>query len=191
VGQQPSESARDSEVDGAILAEWVEATKFSTVRLRRGYDIDEVDAFLDAIRDTFLGIRELSLTPDEIRNKQFSMTLLRPGDDQEEVDAFLDETELKLAAQVSAQYGTPAAEHRFVASDPAGAVPIRCLECATESAEATEVCAWCGARIILRPSAAAKLGTGGPATRSRRWQGVLRISRPTSGLSRVIPGAML
>ena len=48
-----------------------------------------------------------------------------------------------------------------MASDPAGAVPIRCLECATESAEATEVCARCGAPIILRPSAAAEPGTGG------------------------------
>ena len=58
-----------------------------------GYDIDEVDAFLDAIRETFLGIREPSLTPDEIRNKQFSTTRLRPGYDEEEVDAFLDEAE--------------------------------------------------------------------------------------------------
>jgi len=45
VGQQPSEYAPDSEVDGAVLAGWVEARKFSTTRLRPGYDEEEVDAF--------------------------------------------------------------------------------------------------------------------------------------------------
>jgi DivIVA domain-containing protein len=109
VGQQPSESAPDSEVDGFVLAGWVEATQFSTTRLRPGYDEEEVDAFLSAIRDTFLGIRKPSLTPDEIRNKQFSTTRLRPGYDEEEVDAFLDEAELRLAGQVSARYEAPAA----------------------------------------------------------------------------------
>ena len=64
--------------------------------------MEEVDAFAIAIRDTFLGTREPSLTPDEIRNKQFSTTRLRPGYDEEEVDAFLDEAESRLAAQASA-----------------------------------------------------------------------------------------
>ena len=83
-----------------MLAEWVEARKFSTSRLRPGYDPEEVDVFLTAIRDSFLGVRRPSLTPDEIRNKQFSTVRLRPGYD-EEVDAFLDEAELRLAAQGS------------------------------------------------------------------------------------------
>ena len=117
-GQQPSESAPDSEVDGAIFAEWVEARNFATTRLRPGYDKEEVDAFLNAIRDTFLGMREPSLTPDEIRNKQFSTTRLRPGYDEEEVDAFLDETESRLAAQVRARE-TPVALQRPVVMDPA------------------------------------------------------------------------
>ena len=72
-----------------------------------GYDIDEVDAFIDAIRDSFLGVREPSLTPEEIRVRQFSTTRLRPGYDEEEVDAFLDEAESRLAAQVSARRGAP------------------------------------------------------------------------------------
>ena len=89
-----------------MLAEWVEAgkfstTKFSTTRLRPGYDQEEVDVFLTAIRDSFLGVRRPSLTPDEIRNKKFSTVRLRPGYDEEEVDAFLDEAELRLAAQGS------------------------------------------------------------------------------------------
>src|SRR5271157_4445645 len=55
----PSEYAPDSEVDGAILAGWVEARKFSTTRLRPGYDVEEVDAFANAIRDTFLPVRRV------------------------------------------------------------------------------------------------------------------------------------
>lgn len=106
VGQHPPESAQDSEVDGAMLAEWVEASKFSTTRLRPGYDVEEVDAFLDAIRDTFLA-REPSLTPDEIRNKHFSTTRLRPGYNEEQVNAFLDEAGSTLAAPVRARCGTP------------------------------------------------------------------------------------
>ena len=40
-------------VSGAILAGWVDSTRFSTSRLRVGrYDTAEVDAFRDAVRDT-------------------------------------------------------------------------------------------------------------------------------------------
>ena len=122
VGQQPSRSMPDSEVDGAILAAWVEARKFSTTRLRPGYDMEEVDAFADDIRDTFLGIREPSLTPDEIRTKQFSTTRLRPGYDEEEVDAFLDEAESRLAARAGTGRGAPAS-YPPSAADPAVAQP--------------------------------------------------------------------
>ena len=119
VAQRPSEPTRDSAVDGTIFAEWVEAGRFSTTRLRPGYDIDQVDAFLRAIRDTLVGIREPSLTPDEIRNKQFSTTRLRPGYDEEEVDAFLDEAESRLAAQVSGRREPLAAGPESGAADPA------------------------------------------------------------------------
>ena len=83
-----------------MLAGWVEARRFSTVRLRPGYDQEEVDAFLTEIRDSFLGVRQPSLTSDEIRGKCFSTTRLRPGYDEKEVDAFLDEAELRLSGQV-------------------------------------------------------------------------------------------
>src|SRR5271165_5205555 len=89
--QLPPRPAPDSEAGGALLAGWVEARKFSTTRLRPGYDQEEVDYFLTEIRDSFLGVRQLSLTSDEIRNKRFSTTSLRSGYDEEEVDAFLDE----------------------------------------------------------------------------------------------------
>jgi DivIVA domain-containing protein len=163
-----------SEADGATLAEWVEARKFSTTRLRPGYAEDEVDAFRNAIRDTFLGLREPSLTPDEIRDKQFTTTRLRPGYEEEEVDAFLDEAELRLAALARGR-------ERSGAADPAaGAVQVRCLECGTDGAEATEVCARCGAPTGYQPSAAdpavtSRAGRSGPSRRLMITVGVATL----------------
>jgi DivIVA domain-containing protein len=58
--------------------------------------MEQVDAFLEAVRDTFLGVREPPLTADEIRDKMFPTTRLRPGYDEKEVDAFLNEAEARL-----------------------------------------------------------------------------------------------
>ena len=161
VGQQGPESAPDPDVDGAVLAEWVEARRFSDTRLRPGYDQQEVFAFLNAIRDSFLGMREPSLTPYEIRMKQFSTTRLRPGYDQGEVDAFLEEAESRLAAQLGARREAPAAGPRSGAADPATEpAQIRCLECGAESAEAARVCARCGAPVADQRSVAAGRSAG-------------------------------
>jgi hypothetical protein len=49
-------------VSGVLLVGWVEwadSTTFSTTRLREAYDTAEVDAFREAIRDTFIGIGDL------------------------------------------------------------------------------------------------------------------------------------
>ena len=152
------------EAGGIILSEWAASRDFSTTRLRPGYDIEEVDAFVEAIRQTFLGIREPSLTAEEIRNKQFSTTRLRPGYDEEEVDAFLDVVELRLAAQGSDRRGASAAGHRAVAADlAAGAVPISCLECGAESAGTAQVCARCGAPVAQQPSLTPDAAAGGSA----------------------------
>jgi len=147
-GQQRPESAPDPDGDGAELAEWIPTPKFSTTRLRPGYDIDEVDAFIDDIRGSCLGVRDPSLTAEEIRGKQFSTTRLRPGYDEEEVDAFLDEAESRLAARVSVRCGAPAAGPGSGTADPAAqAAGIRCLECGAESAAGVQVCARCGAPV--------------------------------------------
>jgi DivIVA domain-containing protein len=87
-------------VSGAILAgwaEWADSTTFSKPsRRREGYDIAEVDAFREAIRDSFLGVRRPPLTWPAAPGKQFTTT--RPGYDVEQVDAFLDNAEPRLAA---------------------------------------------------------------------------------------------
>ena len=162
-GQQHPESASDPDVDAAELAGWVETRKISTTRLRPGYDIEEVDAFLSAIRDTFLGIREPSLTPGEIRARQFSTTRLRPGYDEEEVDAILDEAESRLAARVSARRGTPAAGPQPGTADPAAeATQIRCPECGAENAGAAQACARCRAPISRQVPLSADPAEDGP-----------------------------
>jgi DivIVA domain-containing protein len=77
--------------------------------------MQQVDAFLDAVRDTFSGVRQPPLTAEEIRAKKFTTTRLRPGYDEKEVDAFLEEAEARLR--------------------------IRCAECGAETGQVTAVCA--------------------------------------------------
>jgi DivIVA domain-containing protein len=91
----------------------------STTRLRPGYNIEQVDAFLEAIRDTLLGLREPPLTADEVRDKQFPTTRRRSGYDEPEVDAFLRAAEARLR--------------------------MTCAECGAPVAELGEACAGCGA----------------------------------------------
>jgi DivIVA domain-containing protein len=86
-------------VSAAILAgwaEWADSTTFSTRRRSDGYDKAEVDAFVEGIRDEFLGARRTPLTWHAAHGKQF--TTARPGYDVEQVDAFLDKAESRLAA---------------------------------------------------------------------------------------------
>ena len=93
-------------VSGAILAgwaEWADSTRFSTRRLREGYDTAEVDAFRERFRDTFLGVRRPPLTWHAAPGKQFPTH--RPGYDVEQVDAFLDKAEPRLAAMRATDKG--------------------------------------------------------------------------------------
>ena len=88
-------------VSGAILAgwaEWADSTTFSNPRWRRGYEPIQVYAFLDAIRDTFLGATRSPVKSDNVRGKQFSSTTTTPGHDKKQVDAFLDAAGIRLAA---------------------------------------------------------------------------------------------
>jgi DivIVA domain-containing protein len=139
--------------------------------------MEQVDGFLDAVRDTFLGVRQPPLTAEEIRAKQFATTRFRPGYDEEEVDAYLDDVEARLRA--------------------------RCAECGAETGGAVQACAVCGAPAAGRPSTAvdATLETcltcgtvtaehlpGCPAeaavNRARRWRGA-------AGLALLATGALL
>ena len=73
------------------------------------YDTAEVDAFREAIRDTFLGVSRSPLTWRAPPGKQFTTTRrLRPGYDPEQVDAFLDKAEPRLAAMRATDKGATA-----------------------------------------------------------------------------------
>ena len=62
--------------------------------------MEEVDGFLDAVHDTFLGVRQPPLTAEEIRAKRFAVTLLRLGYDEQEVDAFLEDARSEAAGEM-------------------------------------------------------------------------------------------
>ena len=62
-----------------------------------GYTPEEVDAFREEIRDTFLGALQPPLTWDEARDRRFRMARRR-GYDVVQADAFCDEAERRLAA---------------------------------------------------------------------------------------------
>jgi DivIVA domain-containing protein len=95
-------------VSGAILfgwAEWADSTTFSKPSWRkRGYEPIQVDAFQEAIRDTFLGVRKPPVRAGNVRGKQFSSTYDDdPHDryDKNQVAAFLDAAGIRLAAMES------------------------------------------------------------------------------------------
>jgi len=89
-------------VSGAILfgwAEWAELTGFSPAT---GYRATEVHTFQEAIRDTFLGVRNPPVRSDEARRKRFSLTDDSDGGyDKKQVAAFLNAAGIRLAAMES------------------------------------------------------------------------------------------
>ena len=69
--------------------------KFHTVRLRPGYDEEEVDTLLDRIESTLVALEggprtSPLITAEEVRNSRFQSSRWRPGYRADEVDDFLD-----------------------------------------------------------------------------------------------------
>ncbi|MDO8310202.1 MAG: DivIVA domain-containing protein [Actinomycetota bacterium] len=73
-----------------LTAADVRTTKFSTTRMRSGYHMDEVDAFLDVIES------ELAQLADELQGKRDAEALLRTQVDQ--LQSRLSAAEERLAA---------------------------------------------------------------------------------------------
>ena len=70
---------------------------FTRVRWREGYDMDQVDAFLERLMATVEGrYVERPVTADEIHEVSFSPVRLTHGYSVQEVDAFLDTAESLL-----------------------------------------------------------------------------------------------
>jgi DivIVA domain-containing protein len=100
---EPTDRPAGAQVSGDILfgwAEWVESTTFETHP--KPYDMAEVDAFREEIRDTFLGASEPPVRSGDVRGKQFSSTDADHGGyDKKQVAAFLDAAGIRLAAMES------------------------------------------------------------------------------------------
>jgi DivIVA domain-containing protein len=89
-----------------LQPEDIDAVQFSTTRFRPGYAEDEVDEFLDAIRedlrcrqrvarlpggrDRIGAMRRLQLTAEAIQRKTFHTVRLQEGYAPSDVDAFLE-----------------------------------------------------------------------------------------------------
>lgn len=71
---------------------------FRRTRLREGYDIAEVDSFLDELRPWLAGRLPRPDVADRIRNARFAPVRLRLGYDMGDVDDHLAELE-RLASQ--------------------------------------------------------------------------------------------
>lgn len=69
------------------------APQFTVRKLRRGYNMADVDAFLESIGEA---LRNGTEVPD-IRNATFSPAY--GGYDEEEVDSFLDDLQTQLGQQ--------------------------------------------------------------------------------------------
>jgi DivIVA domain-containing protein len=65
--------------------------RFTVVRWKPGYDIEEVDAVFDWVA---LG----GATPEQVKGTQFKSVRLRPAYDEREVDDALDEVVARLHA---------------------------------------------------------------------------------------------
>ena len=84
-----------------MRAEDVQAKRFSPVRLRDGYDMEDVDAFLARVRAAMTADDEgragaTDVRPEDVVNARFTPTKFREGYHQDEVDDFLDEIVVDL-----------------------------------------------------------------------------------------------
>jgi DivIVA domain-containing protein len=76
--------------------------EFGTVRMREGYDLDQVDDFVDLVIDTLEGRGTKRVTPEEIERYEFRVVRLKTSYDMEDVDRWLDEAAAELRARDNA-----------------------------------------------------------------------------------------
>lgn len=78
---------------------------FPTTKFREGYEVEEVDSFLDALAEAYRQVEQgadrFPVTADVIVEKQFTATRFSDGYDQVAVDDYLD----AIAADIQARQG--------------------------------------------------------------------------------------
>lgn len=70
------------------LINWIQNTRFSRAGLRSGYDVRDVDAFMDRVVAGFRGAAP-AVSARDVRECAFRVVRLGPGYDEQEVDRFL------------------------------------------------------------------------------------------------------
>ncbi|WBQ08620.1 DivIVA domain-containing protein [Kribbella sp. CA-293567] len=97
----PADRPTDSTVDHAVAPRRLrDAPHFAVVKLREGYDMAEVDDFVDRVMATVNGRPvDRPVTAREIRNVRFSPVRIREGYDVMQVDLFLEEAESWLTGR--------------------------------------------------------------------------------------------
>jgi len=83
-----AERPRRSRAQPAWLISWIQNARFSGAGMRTGYDVRDVDAFLDRV---VAGLRGTAppVTARDVRESAFRVVRLGPGYDEQEVDRFL------------------------------------------------------------------------------------------------------
>ncbi|MFB6724561.1 DivIVA domain-containing protein [Kribbella sp. NPDC056345] len=88
----------DQAAQAPAQRQFLEPPRFTPVKLREGYDMEEVDDFVDRVLATVNGVPvDRPVTAREISTKQFSSVRIREGYDVMEVDLFLEEAERRLS----------------------------------------------------------------------------------------------
>jgi DivIVA domain-containing protein len=72
----------------AWLINWIQNARFSGAGLRNGYDVRDVDAFLDRVVAGLRGAAP-AVSARDVRESAFRVVRLGPGYDEQEVDRFL------------------------------------------------------------------------------------------------------
>lgn len=79
---------------------------FRTVRGREGYDMEEVDRFLDRLAEA-LGHEPPSMTAEQVMGQRFEAVRMRMGYDMLDVDRFLDRAARELGRRHAEASGVP------------------------------------------------------------------------------------
>ena len=79
----------------------IDKVKFALTKFRAGYDVADVDAFLDSLKSSLLqweAGRSGAILAGEVVQQRFAVTKFRNGYDQDQVDNFLDQATATLQA---------------------------------------------------------------------------------------------
>ena len=89
----PGTLARHGDPMAPLPGDELRAVRLTPTKFREGYDMAQVDAFLDraaAALDEHQRGQVPSLSPDDVENVKFAATKFREGYDQDETDDLLD-----------------------------------------------------------------------------------------------------